>query len=806
MRKKDSEFRIYGFILNDLANLGWDTRNPARNVNGQVYTQQECLSDERIAKQWGKNRPENTVKLSENTFYIIEAKPERENIQKALQGAEKYANTLNKSRAIKSFIFSGVAGDEISGYLIKSKFLERGKWKTIKINGRELSGFVSPEIVNRLMEDKKAEIEEIPIDEKVFLEKAEKINNILHEASINKDYRARVMAALLLALAENTPLNLDEKPKLLIDSINSRANALLQKEGKPNFYPFIAIDLPTSIENHNKFKKALVLTIQELLKLNIHSAMNSGTDVLGKFYEVFLKYGNGAKEIGIVLTPRHITKFACEVLDVNINDIIFDPTCGTGGFLVAAFDYVKTKAKNEEEINNFKQNNIFGIENQDGIVSLAIVNMIFRGDGKNNIIQGDCFQKWLNLTRKGNYNTAEYLEKDITNRIPPISKILMNPPFALKSSDDKEYKFIDHALKQMQNGGLLFSVFPNSNMVKQGSYLLWRKDSLLKNNTLLVVITFPKDLFYPIGSQTCGIIVKKGIPHKENQNVLWLKIKSDGLLKNKGKRLPDKKERNELEEQKNIIKQFVKNQNIKISDIKEFQKICPLDLNDKNLELLPEVYLDEKMPDAEELKKRVGEYIKEIIALMVRYEKIGDFRKEVLNRTKNLFSPPKKVKSVKFKEISITDLFKTPIRTGKYHKSKALDEGNIPLVSCVSENGGFEGFFDVEAKNVIKNAITIASDGMPLTSFYHFYPFTAKDNVLICIPKKNYRFTTLLFFVAQLNSLRWRFSYGRKCYENKVHKIKIFLPFKNGEINENYIETLFKQNKNWSLLKKITIL
>ncbi len=34
--------------------------------------------------------------------------------------------------------------------------------------------------------------------------------------------------------------------------------------------------------------------------------MNSGTDVLGKFYEVFLKYGNGAKEIGIVLTPRHV--------------------------------------------------------------------------------------------------------------------------------------------------------------------------------------------------------------------------------------------------------------------------------------------------------------------------------------------------------------------------------------------------------------------------------------------------------------------------------------------------------------------
>jgi len=73
--------------------------------------------------------------------------------------------------------------------------------------------------------------------------------------------------------------------------------------------------------------------------------MASGNDVLGKFYEKFLKYGNGAKEIGIVLTPRHITEFASEVLDVKYNDYVLDPTCGTGGFLVSAFDYSKKEFK-----------------------------------------------------------------------------------------------------------------------------------------------------------------------------------------------------------------------------------------------------------------------------------------------------------------------------------------------------------------------------------------------------------------------------------------------------------------------------
>ncbi len=72
-------------------------------------------------------------------------------------------------------------------------------------------------------------------------------------------------------------------------------------------------------------------TIQELNNLNIRSAMNSGSDWLGAFYEVFLKYANWAQDLGIVLTPRHITRFVADVMDVQTTDIMYDPTCGTGG-------------------------------------------------------------------------------------------------------------------------------------------------------------------------------------------------------------------------------------------------------------------------------------------------------------------------------------------------------------------------------------------------------------------------------------------------------------------------------------------
>ena len=89
---------------------------------------------------------------------------------------------------------------------------------------------------------------------------------------------------------------------------------MLKKHGKQDFARYIKIELPSSEDNHVKFKEAIIKTIQELLELNIRSAMKSGKDVLGKFYEVFLKYGNGAKEIGIVLTPRHITRFAAKII------------------------------------------------------------------------------------------------------------------------------------------------------------------------------------------------------------------------------------------------------------------------------------------------------------------------------------------------------------------------------------------------------------------------------------------------------------------------------------------------------------
>ncbi len=337
---------------------------------------------------------------------------------------------------------------------------------------------------------------------------AEEINKILHLAGINKGKRARFISGIILSYAAKTRPNLDKDTKPLVKEINIDIEEVLSDKGKIDFLDFVKLQLPPNTDNHIKYKQAIIQTYRELDGLDIKSAMNSGDDVLGKFYEVFLKYGNGAKEIGIVLTPRHITKFAVDVLDVKNTDFVYDPTCGTGGFLVSAFDYVKNNST-EKEKDQFKENNIFGVEQEDDVVALALVNMIFRGDGRHHIKEGNCLSKNIVKSVKNGIVTGKYKGSKIDDSDEQIiTKVLMNPPFALKSSDEKEYVFVNYALSQMQEKGILFTILPYSCLTKQGKYKKWR-DNLLKNNTLLSVITFPYDLFYPVEVNALGMFIKK---------------------------------------------------------------------------------------------------------------------------------------------------------------------------------------------------------------------------------------------------------------------------------------------------------
>jgi len=473
----DTEVEAYAFIRRQLRDLGWIVKDPTRTGNGQVWTQNQCLADPHMKAAFGQCRPENVVKISERLLWVIEAKASRKDLDKAVDEATSfYSKKINSTKGTyEAVLASSIAGNEDgAGYLARTMIRLNRRWTVVTINRQDATGLLSPEDVRTLLKSDGADIHEFTPPQWLFANAAERINEILHTGGINKNDRAKTMAALLLSVIDEPP-NLETRLPVLINDINTRSADQLTKNNKPAFAPFVRILPPTNVTNHVKFKTALVKTIQELENLNIRSAMNSSTDVLGQFYEVFLKYGNGAKEIGIVLTPRHITRFAVEAIGIDPRDVVLDPACGTGGFLVAAFDHVRQNCR-RHQLERFKEHNMFGIEQESYVAVLAIVNMIFRGDGKHNITEGNSFTTYVTERSVSGHPSAEFTKSPATPGREPVTRVLMNPPFALRGSDENEYRFVSHALSLMADGGILFSLLPLDALFGMRDEKLWRRD------------------------------------------------------------------------------------------------------------------------------------------------------------------------------------------------------------------------------------------------------------------------------------------------------------------------------------------
>ncbi len=786
-RLSSSEVHAYRFIYDELTKKKeWKKE--------QIYTQQECQQIDGIKKSLGLLTPENIIKINEDIYYVVESKNARNKLDVALQEAKRYADTINGKSSLKALFATGIAGNDDEGFLGKTEYFDGKKWNVVTENEIEVTSLLSKTQVENLLQSKNPNIQDVEVSETEFLHSAEKINEILNDNSINKDYRARFISSILLALSDGSEINLNEQDtSVLISTINAKVDSILNKHNKRDFSRFIKIDEPSSPDNHVKVKAAIVKTIQELLGLNIRSAMRSGRDILGEFYEVFLKYGNGAKEIGIVLTPRHITKFAAEVLDIKHNDLVLDPACGTGGFIVAAFDKVKQSNPSNSQLENFKVNGLYGIEEQDPIIALAIVNMIFRGDGKNNMIEGNCFNKWLTLDTSKNSVAAKYISSDVDTRIQPITKVMMNPPFAQKSSKSKEYHFIDQALKQMQNEGTLFAILPTSVLIEK-SAKQWRKD-LLKKNTLLAVITFPEDLFYPTGTHTLGIFIKKGVPHPATQRVLWARCLTDGLLKKKGKRLKNERATNQLAEIEKTVKNFIKDPiNTEVADIPEFQKAIAIDMNDETLELVPESYLNDIEPTYSEIIGELEKLVKETAGYLLT---LGG-KKIIINQKNEKIVPKNRV--AYFDISGENGLCNIERKYAPYLNELDSDIQETPYVTTTESNNGVSLRCDTKP-NFKRNTLTVSLDGKCGTTFYQFEDYIAGEKTAVITLKKSHD-PYVLFYIAALIRLKsWRYHYGRKLSMGRLAYFKLPMPInEKGETDFTAIEQIVKNSYGWEMI------
>lgn len=215
-----TEVDVYIFIKENLRTLSWDARNPEKYPAGQVWTQNECLSNAEIKAHLGLDKPENIVKVTDKILWVIEAKRSHGELEKAIREAEEYAAKLNASTLFKAAFVSGVAGNDQDSFLIRTRYLKSGTFVPVCVNSVEMTGLLSPENCAHILKTGEPNIESPPIDEKLFIAKAEFINTILHLGAVNPHQRANVMAALLLSKLSSTGPNIEEKsPTILIEDM-----------------------------------------------------------------------------------------------------------------------------------------------------------------------------------------------------------------------------------------------------------------------------------------------------------------------------------------------------------------------------------------------------------------------------------------------------------------------------------------------------------------------------------------------------------------------------------------------------------
>jgi len=674
---------------------------------------------------------------------------------------------------------------------VKTVYWNGEKWQKVTINDYDTTGFLSQKKCKEILQRNSPKIIDYEVDLEAFLKKANEINSTLHTNGVAARDRARIVAGLLLALVEDEYMSISDNAETLVRDVNTRIKRLLSKEDKESFLQEVELKLPATEENHNKCWSALVQTMQHLREVNIRSAINSGTDALGQFYETFLKYTNDANEMGIVLTPRHITKFAVDIMDIDHNDRIFDPTCGTGGFLVAALDTIRENhynANHPDVYNSFKNDCLFGIEQSDSVFGLALVNMIFRGDGKSRIHNGNCYDSQFYLVngdvvRSKTKNIEERGEPE--NPVRPFSRVLMNPPFAIK--EEEEHKFVDYALKQVdRKGGLLFAILPNNPITGTDQKFIDWRGRLLEKHTLKAVVRMQDDLFYPQANKgTYALVLQAWRSHKPDDKVFFGIMYDDKHASKKSKLLSEFRARDNVQEISKRLKMLIKN--LGLDDENPIpRELCMSTINmDMNFDFAPEAYLEDDLTVSVNATEST-------YGLITALSHSPEYRKSQV--------VPEKTGQYMIEDLAIT-------KRGKCPPMKYLETGDIPVVTTTQKRNGIAGYYSVEDKHVEKDCFTISANGSGGAAFWHPYRFAAVGDVIVCEPKQDLpRDIALWLYICEsiTNAASWRFDYYRKCSTTRLFTdVRISLPMKGDSIDVDFIRREVAKTPGYENLMKM---
>lgn len=252
------------------------------------------------------------------------------------------------------------------------------------------------------------------------------------------------------------------------------------------------------------------------------------TDIRGDVYEYLLSKISTAGRNGQFRTPRHIISMMVELMNPQPNDIICDPACGTGGFLVGASDYLQKNYRNDilmnKENREHYMNHMFhGFDMDRTMLRIGAMNMMTHGVESPFIEYRDSL-------------SDQNLDKD------KYSMILANPPFKgsldadsvsadlLKVTNTKktELLFLALFIRMLKIGGRCACIVPDGVLFGSSNAHKQIRKTLIEDNRLEAVISMPSGVFKPYAGVSTGILIFTKTGHSGTDKVWFYDMKADG--------------------------------------------------------------------------------------------------------------------------------------------------------------------------------------------------------------------------------------------------------------------------------------
>ena len=254
--------------------------------------------------------------------------------------------------------------------------------------------------------------------------------------------------------------------------------------------------------------------------INGETWMGLDIDVKGEIYEGLLeKTAKDAKSgAGVYFTPRPLIRAMVKVMRPTPETTVVDPACGTGGFLLIAYEYMKKQTKDQEKIRALKEKKLFGTDITPLVVSLCAMNMYLHGIGGKNspVTEGDSLM---------NASDKRY------------DMVLANPPFGKKgglkiigedgsvttekeeynrddfiaTTSNKQLNFVQHIMTILNSHGRAAVVVPDNVLFEGGAGEKIRR-RLLNEFNLHTVLRLPTGIFYAQGVKANVIFFDKYPP------------------------------------------------------------------------------------------------------------------------------------------------------------------------------------------------------------------------------------------------------------------------------------------------------